>query len=292
MATSPSHKLGQLIGNLLEEVFSPLLQQTADKSGLYLDVIGKSRKARKGKKITWDDAYGNSHDLDFVIEFGGSEEVIGRPVAFIESAWRRYTKHSKNKAQEIQGAILPIAEKYYVECPFKGAILAGEFTDASLEQLRSCGFTVLYVRYESIVSAFLNGAEIDISFGEDTPEGDLSRKVSLIESLSAEKMSKVKGEIIRDNSDEINSFMGFIKEKTEKVVDYISITPLYGKPELFDDINKAKEFILTYDVSNVPENQEFNRFVIALKYINGDKIEASFSSVKALNAFLCAIIQN
>lgn len=292
MATSPSHKLGQLIGNLLEEVFSPLLQQTADKSGLYLDVIGKSRKARKGKKITWDDAYGNSHDLDFVIEFGGSEEVIGRPVAFIESAWRRYTKHSKNKAQEIQGAILPIAEKYYVECPFKGAILAGEFTDASLEQLRSCGFTVLYVRYESIVSAFLNGAEIDISFGEDTPEGDLSRKVSLIESLSAEKMNKVKNEIIRDNSDEINSFMGFIKEKTEKVVDYISITPLYGKPELFDDINKAKEFILTYDVSNVPENQEFNRFVIALKYINGDKIEASFSSVKALNAFLCAIIQN
>lgn len=292
MATSPSHKLGQLIGNLLEEVFSPLLQQTAYKSGLYLDVIGKSRKARKGKKITWDDAYGNSHDLDFVIEFGGSEEVIGRPVAFIESAWRRYTKHSKNKAQEIQGAILPIAEKYYVECPFKGAILAGEFTDASLEQLRSCGFTVLYVRYESIVSAFLNGAEIDISFGEDTPEGDLSRKVSLIESLSAEKMNKVKGEIIRDNSDEINSFMGFIKEKTEKVVDYISITPLYGKPELFDDINKAKEFILTYDVSNVPENQEFNRFVIALKYINGDKIEASFSSVKALNAFLCAIIQN
>lgn len=292
MATSPSHKLGQLIGNLLEEVFSPLLQQTADKSGLYLDVIGKSRKARKGKKITWDDAYGNSHDLDFVIEFGGSEEVIGRPVAFIESAWRRYTKHSKNKAQEIQGAILPIAEKYYVECPFKGAILAGEFTDASLEQLRSCGFTVLYVRYESIVSAFLNGAEIDISFGEDTPEGDLSRKVSLIESLSAEKMNKVKDEIIRDNSDEINSFMGFIKEKTEKVVDYISITPLYGKPELFDDINKAKEFILTYDVSNVPENQEFNRFVIALKYINGDKIEASFSSVKALNAFLCAIIQN
>ncbi len=292
MATSPSHKLGQLIGNLLEEVFSPLLQQTADKSGLYLDVIGKSRKARKGKKITWDDAYGNSHDLDFVIEFGGSEEVIGRPVAFIESAWRRYTKHSKNKAQEIQGAILPIAEKYYVECPFKGAILAGEFTDASLEQLRSCGFTVLYVRYESIVSAFLNGAEIDISFGEDTPEGDLSRKVSLIESLSAEKINKVKDEIIRDNSDEINSFMGFIKEKTEKVVDYISITPLYGKPELFDDINKAKEFILTYDVSNVPENQEFNRFVIALKYINGDKIEASFSSVKALNAFLCAIIQN
>ncbi|MFM5617015.1 hypothetical protein ACET7O_13835 [Aeromonas veronii] len=292
MATSPSHKLGQLIGNLLEEVFSPLLQQTADKSGLYLDVIGKSRKARKGKKITWDDAYGNSHDLDFVIEFGGSEEVIGRPVAFIESAWRRYTKHSKNKAQEIQGAILPIAEKYYIECPFKGAILAGEFTEASLEQLRSCGFTVLYIRYESIVDAFLNGAEIDISFGENTPEGELSKKVSSIENVSVENMSKVKSEIIRGNAGEIDLFIGLIKEKTEKVVDYISITPLYGKPELFDDINKAKEFILSYDVSNVPENKAFNRFVITLKYINGDKVEASFSSIESLNTFLCAIIHN
>lgn len=49
MATSPSHKLGQLIGNLLEEVFSPLLQQTADKSGLYLDVIGVQEGKKKVK---------------------------------------------------------------------------------------------------------------------------------------------------------------------------------------------------------------------------------------------------
>ncbi|QMT05658.1 hypothetical protein [Enterobacter kobei] len=62
MAASPSHKLGQLIGNILESLFVPLLQEVADKSGLYLDVVGQPRKARKGKKITWEDAYGSTHE--------------------------------------------------------------------------------------------------------------------------------------------------------------------------------------------------------------------------------------
>ncbi len=50
MAISPSHKLGQLIGNILENLFVPLLQDIANKTNLYLDVVGQPRKARKGKK--------------------------------------------------------------------------------------------------------------------------------------------------------------------------------------------------------------------------------------------------
>lgn len=291
MAASPSHKLGQLIGNLLEEVFSPRLQELASKSGLYLDVIGKKRKARKGKKITWEDAYGSSHDLDFVLELGGSEDAIGRPVAFIESAWRRYTKHSKNKAQEIQGAILPIAEKYYIECPFKGAILAGEFTTPSLEQLNACGFTVLYIQYSSIVNAF-NCVGIDISFGEDTPEEKLLEKVTAIENLPKEVMDIVKNTIINNNADTISTFINVIQEKTEKVIDYILITPLYGREEKFTDINEAKTFIAKYEISRTPEDATFNRFVVTVKYINNDKIEANFSSTSSVNSFLSAIIHS
>jgi len=37
MAESPSHKLGQLIGNLLEELIEPFLTAFANRSGLYLD---------------------------------------------------------------------------------------------------------------------------------------------------------------------------------------------------------------------------------------------------------------
>lgn len=108
MAESPSHKWGQIIGQeFLEVAMDPHLRTTATKHGLFLDLKG-TRPARTGKKISWADLYGNTHDLDFVFERGGSPNKIGDPVAFIETAWRRYTKHSRNKAQEIQGAVLPL----------------------------------------------------------------------------------------------------------------------------------------------------------------------------------------
>ncbi len=101
MANSPSHRFGQTIGDLLEEIMAPQLQAFCDKRGLYLDKKGTRGQARAGTKVSWIDKYGNSHDLDFVIEKGGTENIRGRPLAFIEAAWRRYTKHSRNKAQEI-----------------------------------------------------------------------------------------------------------------------------------------------------------------------------------------------
>jgi len=90
MATSPSHRFGQIIGDLLEEIMTPLLQSFCDERRLYLDKRGNRGEARGGKKVSWIDKYGNTHDLDFVIEKGGSDDVRGRPLAFIEAAWRRY----------------------------------------------------------------------------------------------------------------------------------------------------------------------------------------------------------
>jgi hypothetical protein len=117
MAESLAHTLGQVIGNVLEDALEPPLREFAAAYGLYLDKKGP-RKAREGKKVTWRDLYGNAHGLDFVLERGGTDEVIGTPVAFIETAWRRYTKHSRNKAQEIQGAIQVLALTHKYCCPF------------------------------------------------------------------------------------------------------------------------------------------------------------------------------
>ena len=153
MAESLSHKFGQIIGDLLELAIEPHLQKFARKHKLYLDKKG-ARKARSGKKVCWTDANGNKHDLDFVLERGGTENKIGDPVAFIETAWRRYTKHSRNKAQEIQGAVLPLAIKYRRSSPFVGVVLAGVFTEGALTQLKSLGFGVLYFPYETVVKTF------------------------------------------------------------------------------------------------------------------------------------------
>ena len=80
----------------------PLLKTIADKHGLYLDHKHLRPARGKKRKVCWEDDKGNCHDLDYVLEYGGSEDQIGTPKAFIETAWRRYTKHSRNKAQEMQ----------------------------------------------------------------------------------------------------------------------------------------------------------------------------------------------
>ena len=66
MAESPSHKFGQLIGEVLEAAILPLLVGFAKKHNLYLDKKGP-RQARRGNKLTWKDHNGNTHDLDFVL---------------------------------------------------------------------------------------------------------------------------------------------------------------------------------------------------------------------------------
>lgn len=158
MAESLAHRWGQIIGDLFEHFVRDMLKAVAEKHGLYLD-YKKPRRARAGlggkdlSKVTWQDGYGNRHDLDYVLECGGTEDALGVPVAFIESAWRRYTKHSKNKVQKIEAAVLPIALTFSRHQPFCGAVLAGEFTRNALAQLQSNGFAVLHVPYASILAS-------------------------------------------------------------------------------------------------------------------------------------------
>ena len=175
MAKSPSHKWGQIIGDFLELTFEKELAKFARKHKLYLDQRGE-RKARKGKKVSWVDSFGNAHDLDFVLERNGTNNKIGSPVAFIESAWRRYTKHSRNKAQEIQGAILPLVATHRNYAPFMGVVLGGVFTQGAITQLKSLGFDVLYFSYDTIVKAFSKFG-IDASFEENTPTAEFDKKI-------------------------------------------------------------------------------------------------------------------
>jgi hypothetical protein len=198
MATSPAHRFGQIIGDLLEEIMTPQLQSFCDERGLFLDKKGIRGQARGGKKVAWLDKYGNSHDLDFVIEKGGNAAVRGRPLAFIEAAWRRYTKHSRNKAQEIQGALLPIAEKYGWDKPFLGVVLAGVFTNGSLTQMRTSGFEVALFPYESIVVAF-SSVGIDARFDEETPDSVFQHSIDQISGLTPQKRDELKKQLVNSN---------------------------------------------------------------------------------------------
>lgn len=283
MAESPAHRFGQLIGELLESVVRPQLEDFCRNQGLYLDHQKRKRPARSGKKVSWTDQYGNAHDLDFVIEREGTDHQIGRPVAFIESAWRRYTKHSRNKAQEIQGAILPLAEKYRWNNPFLGTVLAGVFTEGSLDQLRSLGFQVLYFPYEPLVVAF-QSEEIDIAFDEGTPDHVFRQTTKRIENAPPEQMARIRTHLVAANQAAIDSFFVALRRRLGRHVTRVVVVPLYGRVNEFATIEDALLFLdghMIYEGSG-----EFRKYEIRVEFSNGDKVEAFIEAKDKVKEFL------
>lgn len=283
MAESPAHRFGQSIGELLEAVIRPELENFCEAQGLYLDHQKKKRPARSGKKVSWTDQYGNIHDLDFVIERDGTDRQIGRPVAFIESAWRRYTKHSRNKAQEIQGAILPLAERYRWNNPFLGTVLAGVFTEGSLEQLRSLGFQVLYFPYESLVAAF-QAEGIDIAFDESTSDSVFRKTTKHIESLSPAQMAKIQQQLVVANQIAIDDFLAALRNRLSRYVTRVIVIPLYGRVNVFVTLEDALRFLdghMIYEGSG-----EFRKYEIRVEFSNGDKVDAFIEAKDKVKEFL------
>jgi len=132
---SSGHALGQQIGDWFEEHFVlPLLSDIAESLNLYLDHRFKKRQAR-GDRVLWEDEDGNSVNYDFVMELDGTNRTLGIPVAFFESCWRRGTRHSKDKARDDTGKLVPM-QSVYPTARFLGMLVAGDFTRPAAELVR------------------------------------------------------------------------------------------------------------------------------------------------------------
>ena len=283
MALSPAHRLGQIIGEQLEASVREPLATLADEFNLYLDYHHR-RKARGGKsRVAWIDSKGNTHILDYVIEEGGSETVQGRPRAFIEIAWRRYTKHSKNKAQEIQGAITPLAETYQDSHPFLGAVLAGEFTEPSLEQFRSHGFNLIYCSYETVLEAFASEG-VDVSSEEDSSDEELQRKVDAFGRLSRIQQERIGAQLRERHSEQFESFFNSLCGSLRRRVECVFVLPLSGTSYRFDSIQDAVSYISNHDPSTA--SSEFVKYELNVRYSNGDEIRGTFHDKQTAIEFL------
>jgi hypothetical protein len=289
VAESPGHKFGQIIGEILEGVVRPLLQSFADDHHLFLDVKGDRPGVRSGKKLTWKDDYGNAHDLDFVLERHGTQTKLGVPVAIVECAWRSYTKHSKAKAQEIQGAVLPLAEKHRHDKPFLGAILAGPFTASALEQLRSLGFKVLYLSHASVLEAF-GRVGIDAAFDDTTSDEEIQGKLAAWHRLDPERQRSVGKELLRLNESLVHAFLDALRETVERRIEKIVVTPLHGNEHEAAGVQGALGFLGTY-----PEAAGSGAFVayrLLVTYSNGDRIEEEFKARGPAMTFLGLCLAN
>jgi hypothetical protein len=282
MAESPAHRFGQIIGDALEAAVQPLLMRFADENGLYLDKKGK-RVCRPGSKLTWKDLYKNTHDLDFVLERGGTDTKQGQPAAFIETAWRRYTKHSRNKAQEIQGAILPLLETYRNDAPFAGAILAGVFTAGALTQLKSLGFSIVYISFEDVVEAF-HKVGIDAHFDENTKDEDFAAKVRAWDALNEEQRRIVSVALIEINSPQIKAFLERLKGVIVRKLTRIRITPLHGAAVEWKTVDEAIDFINKYN--EAAAHSPLVKYEVDVVYSNGDRIQGVFAAKKDAIQFL------
>src|SRR5258707_317081 len=104
------HRFGQIIGERVEFALREPLASVAAKHSLYLD-YKHPRETRGGRrKVIWHDSKGNGHDLDYVLEQGGSETVVGRPKVFIEIAYHasRNRRRSWRLEQTSQAARVAI----------------------------------------------------------------------------------------------------------------------------------------------------------------------------------------
>lgn len=283
MALSYSHKLGELIGDFFESSIIQYLNPIVTKQGYYLD-YKHPRSARDGKReVIGTDSDGNHHKLDIVIEDGGSDSVIGKPVAFIEMAWRRYVKHSKAKVQEIAGAIMPLVRTYHQQAPFYAAVLSGEFTENALQQLTSQGFYVIHFSYKDMIDIF-SSVNISIVWEEDSNESVMKRIAHKIESLSNRKRVILQKAFFEKQATKLQALAQELERAFSKKISQVIVLPIHGTASSLTTIDDAISFISNYEESSC--NASLLRYEITIRYNNDDRITMECSNKRDAIQFL------
>lgn len=266
MADSPSHRLGELIGDFFEASIINYLKPIVTDKGYYLD-FRHPRPARNNKReVIGIDSNGNKHKLDIVVEEGGSEQQFGRYKAFIEMAWRRYTKHSKNKVQEISGAIIPLVNTNEKEIPFYAAVLAGEFTQSSIVQLNSQGFFVIYINYENLCELF-DDIGISIRWEESTSESELATMVTSLEAILGDphKYNVLQRKFNRMFAAPLKELSTALCKSLDTKITEIIVVPIHGSAYISSSVIDAVDYIMNYDENSLAP---ILRYEITIKYSN------------------------
>lgn len=288
LTSSSGHKLGQLVGDWFEEyIAARLLQEIAGKLGLYLDHRFKKRSCRS-EKILWQDLDGNNVDYDFVLELGGDDRLQGIPVAFFETFWRRGARHSKDKARDDSGKLLPMRSTYPT-ARVLGIISAGDFTKPAQELVRSRSIDLFYIPKEQIFKAWRDsGIEIDYldNASEQIKQNIVNKAVfSLANTSVKEKIS-----------DQLISNIGFpvFKHYVDRITVNLSaipiiykITDIYlGTPVCFEKHDDVKNHLLycSSDPGHLPHMQMTRQVKYEAIYSDGEMFERNNLSVeKALD---------
>jgi len=277
---SSGHKLGQLIGDWYEEYFVfPLLQEVGRNLELFVDSRFVTRSVREAK-ILWDDLYGNSVDYDFVLELGGSDKKIGIPVAFIECFWRRGSRHSKDKARDDSGKLMPMRDTYPT-ARFLGIVSAGDFTKPARELVRSREIDLFYVPKEKIVNAF-NECGLVMDYPDRLPEDEKARIVKKFDSeFSDQKKKEVQAALhkligqttIKSYIDKVRATLSSLPQEIRFILRHDSM------PIIFESVTEASIFL---ESPNFNMTSPTESYLYQVTYSDGSEFEKSVSDLEEL----------
>jgi len=277
---SSGHKLGQLIGDWYEEYFVlPLLQRVGSSLNLFVDSRFVERRIRDGK-VLWDDLDGNSVDYDYVLELGGSEKELGIPVAFIECFWRRGARHSKDKARDDSGKLMPMRETYPT-ARFLGIVSAGDFTKPARELVRSREIDLFYVPKEKIVTAF-NSCGLRMDYPDKLPEDE---KADIVERFDAEFSANKKKAVqqtlmnlvgqatIESYVDRVRATLSALPQEIRFILRHDSMPIAFQSVTAATDFLKSPDFKMTSPIES---------YLYQVTYSDGSEFEKSASSLGEL----------
>ena len=247
---SSGHKLGQLIGDWFEEkVATYLLSRVADELNLFLDHRFIDRSCRNGK-IIWEDLDCNRVDYDFVLELYGTDTNKGIPLAFFEIFWRRGARHSKDKARDDSGKLIPMRDTYPT-ARILGIISAGDFTKPAQELVQSRGIDLFYIPKANICQAW-EDAGITMDYTDGASEAEKSN----ITTFAIEKLTeKKKEEIFRNLLSNIGKavFTSYVQRIVAGIasipIEYRIASIFIQESVTFSTYEEAKNYLLEDKIS-------------------------------------------
>jgi len=285
---APGHRLGQMIGNFVEGLVAKDLAALCSQYGYYCDRKGLRPKVRgKRKKVTWKDKYGNPHDLDYVVEKDGTYDVQGIPVAFIELAWRRYTKHSINKSGEIGACLVDLRDTYRT-CGFLGAIVAGDYTTGGKNQLASHGINVLHIPFGTLVDRFKEQG-VNLHYPQKASHEAKQAILDQWEALPEESLNAIAHSLRKAIAGDYSAFRDVLEKSLSRRVESIAIMPLYGNELLFHSIADAAHALKGFDETAAAE-ASFAKYEIQIRFNNGEKVEGTFLTKATALHFLSLFV--
>lgn len=277
---SAGHKLGQLVGDWFEQFFVlPMLQVVAERLKLYLDHRFKSRKARS-EKLIWRDDDGNSVDYDFVMELGGTESQLGAPVAFLESFWRRGSRHSKDKARDDSGKLLPM-RLVHPTARFLGIIAGGDFTAPARELIRSRNIDLFFVPKEKIIEAF-RAVGLEIDYPDRSTEEfknqlatrfELNMKGSDKEKAAKELCSMIGQVAVTRYADRVSAALGALPQE-------VRIGAMRSsKLQVFESVVDATTFL---DAPDFDFSEPIESYLYEITYSDGSEFSQSIDTIAGM----------